>query len=292
MAKLRVIDTIPAFLAFQAACHHRDVDSWLDGWYDRYMALWPELLEMQLAACHLEARDWRADAREHVLPRMESLLGSMLCSYQVLHASCPTVAQIAHDYLATNEPWTVVYYVGIGLGAGWAAAYQGHPAVLFGLENIALCGWTTARALRGLAAHEFSHLWHSIMREQAGLAPAREPWWTLYEEGLATHCENCMFGCPSWHMSLAQPGWLAWCGANRSWLASEFLRLAQEHSSTSCFFGSWYEIHGYSQTGYYLGNEIAALWRESFTLQDIAAWCAEEIERRALHALTQLTQTV
>jgi hypothetical protein len=58
------------------------------------------------------------------------------------------------------------------------------PAVLFGPENIAECGWSASEVLAGLVAHEVGHLgpisaflvsWHDIRgRSQTGYFLGRE----------------------------------------------------------------------------------------------------------------------
>jgi len=35
-----------------------------------------------------------------------------------------------------------------------------------------------------------------------------------------------------------------------------FLRLVEEEADVSPFFGSWFDIQGYRQCGYYLGHEV------------------------------------
>jgi hypothetical protein len=65
-------------------------------------------------------------------------------------------------------------------------------------------------------------------------------------------------------------GWLRWCQENRDWLASEFLRAVGEEESVRRFFGSWYEIKGWSQSGYFLGCELIKRLEQRMELKEIA----------------------
>jgi hypothetical protein len=164
-----------------------------------------------------------------------------------------------------------VIHVGIGCGAGWVTSYQGNTAILFGLENIAECGWSEPPALTGLVAHEIGHLAHFHWRARHGMPLGSGPWWQIYEEGFAQRCEHLILGADSWHMNGAREGdWLAWCQANKRWLSAEFLRVAGEGGSVRPFFGSWYDIQGQSQTGYYLGHELMRELESSLEIREIA----------------------
>lgn len=53
-------------------------------------------------------------------------------------------------------------------------------------------------------------------------------------------------------------------------MAREFLRRVDADQSVRQFFGSWYQINGRSQTGYYLGYELIGLLRSTKSLLEIA----------------------
>jgi len=101
----------------------------------------------------------------------------------------------------------VVIYVGIGLGAGWATTYRGSPAILFGLENIAEEGWTDTPTLRGLIAHELSHLLHGYWRQEAGRRFRSGPLRQLYVEGFADRCERLLNSEGTAHVSQGSDDW-------------------------------------------------------------------------------------
>ena len=179
----------------------------------------------------------------------------------------------AHRHLVTLcEP----VYARIGCGAGWVTTYQGMPAVLFGLENAAEEGWTGPEVLTGLIAHEIGHVAHHHWCQQRGLPNGSGPWWQLYSEGFAQRCEHVILEGDSWHMARRMEGWQDWCRANEGWLAAGYLRAVDGGESLRPFFGSWYDIQGWKQTGYYLGHRVIRRLEAGMDLHQIAV--LDEIE--------------
>ena len=82
------------------------------------------------------------------------------------------------------------------------------------------------------------------------------------------------------------PHWLEWCRENLAWLAAEFIRKVKAGEATQAFFGSWYDIQGTSQTGYYLGWEVIKQLNKDKTIEEIAL--LEEIEFSLLGILDQI----
>ncbi|MCK4472990.1 MAG: hypothetical protein KAW49_14510 [Anaerolineae bacterium] len=64
--------------------------------------------------------------------------------------------------------------------------------------------------------------------------------------------------------------WLDWCQEQKSWLAAEFLRLVDEGLSIRPFFGSWFEIRGRRQCGYFLGHELIKQLETNMSMKEIA----------------------
>jgi hypothetical protein len=280
-----LVDTFPRFLEIWATVEGQPLEAKIDAWAGEYLAPWPELLAMQVENYAKEGEDWRQVARERVFPFLSGRLPAMTVAHDHLRRSWAEVCDRAQARLGFVQPLTAVIYVGVGCGAGWAATFGGRPAVLFGLEMIAECGWQEPPALTGLMAHEIGHLAHFHWRAEAGLDHGTGPWWQLFTEGFAQRCEHRILGEETWHMRAgselptaergglragAPGGWLAWCRANRAWLAAEFLRAADEGGSVRPFFGSWYDIQGQSQTGYYLGHELIRALELTMTLREIA----------------------
>jgi hypothetical protein len=165
-----------------------------------------------------------------------------------------------------------VLYVGIGCGAGWATLCRGSRAILFGLENIAECEWSGADTIEGLIAHEIGHLAHHHWRAQHGKPVSSGSWWQLYEEGFAELCESLILQSETLHRAGQRRGgdWWDWCQRHQAWLAAEFLRTIDAGKPITPFFGSWFEISGRSETGYYLGYQAIKELHTRRNLKDIA----------------------
>lgn len=154
------------------------------------MIQWPELLQKQLDDYAELQEDWLETAVGRIfpylqkrLPAMQTAHDNLLTVYGDIYDSCIQTIRFDSDLICA-------IYVGLGCGAGWATDYDGKPAILFGLENIAEEDWQTQATLAGLFAHELGHLIHFNWRKQAGLADGEGPWWQLYTEGFAQQCEH------------------------------------------------------------------------------------------------------
>jgi hypothetical protein len=288
MSQLQLIDTFPAFQEFWLDARHKPLDDQLDDWATVYMAPWPELLNKQLDDYAALGEDWRAVAAEHVFPYLDQRLPDMVEIHCQLADICAAFYIRAQETLGLDCDLVALFYVGIGCGAGWVTTYADRHAILFGLENIAEEGWTQETTVKGLVAHELGHVAHFYQREQAYLADGSGPWWQLYIEGVAQWSEHLMLGQTSWHMQDEEDkDWLEWCQENRGWLAAEFLRRVDEGEEVRPFFGSWYDLNGYKQTGYFLGHEIIQNLAEDKSLHEIALIEDMAIITRALEKLRE-----
>lgn len=79
--------------------------------------------------------------------------------------------------------------------------------------------------------------------------------------------------------------WQSWCRANQAWLAAEFLRRAEANEPVRDFFGSWHEIEGHSQTGYYLGREFIRWLGRERTLRGVAGLSTDDVAALARELL-------
>ncbi len=286
MAAYRILDTWDDFLRFWARCCSLPVAEQAERWRADYMARYPELLRKQVEDYEAQGADWKAIAAERILPYLPERLPLMQEARDNLLRVCGPIHGRAVAALGLDFDVAFVIYVGIGCGAGWATRYEGAPACLLGLENIAEERWHTPERLRGLVAHELGHLAHMAWRgEWEGFeARERDPLCLLYSEGFALRCEEVILGGAG---RLAQDAdWLAWCSAHRAVLAAKFLRRADCGGDVRDFFGSWYEIQGHSQTGYYLGREFIAGLERGRTLRDVACMPWERVAEAARAFLT------
>jgi hypothetical protein len=274
----KIIDAFPAFLEFWAKAALEPIDRQVDDWAAVYMRPWPELLSKQIDNYVSQDADWRQIAREKVFPHLNERLPDMQAARTALLEYCGSILFRTQQKLAFDQAVTFVIYVGIGCGAGWASTFEGVPAVLFGLENIAECGWSDPETIRGLIAHELGHLVHQHWRLQQGLSSGSGPWWDLYEEGFAQACEGRISDMSFEHQSVSENAgdWLAWCQEHSAWLASEFLSRVEAGRPVVDFFGSWFDICGKSETGYYLGREVIRALEQQQDLHEIAL--LEQIE--------------
>lgn len=251
-----ILDTFPRFLQFWERARALNLSDRIEAWASDYLAPYPDLLEMQLADYREQGFSWQEIAAQRIFPHLEDRLPLMAEAHENLGDLLPGLYYQTAEALGFSFPVKFVIYVGIGCGAGWAAAYRGSPAVLFGLENIAELGWSTPQILSGLVVHELCHLAHHNWRREAGLTLGSGPWWQLYEEGFAQACEVRITG--TWHETegTSSRNWLEACQEKQPALAAEFLRRVDLDLDTREFFGSWYEVAGIPQAGYYLGSEI------------------------------------
>jgi hypothetical protein len=270
MGKCHVIDAFPAFVELWPKIQQQAIDGQIEAWATGYMAGWPELLAKQQACYAEDGEDWRRVAREMVFPHLAERLAGMEEAHGHLLTLVEPVHAKAQQILGFDSDMVAVIYAGIGCGAGWVTTYQGMPAILFGLENAAEEGWIGQQVLTGLVAHEIGHVAHRCWRQQRGLKNGSGPWWQLYSEGFAQRCEHVILGGETWHMARRMEGWQDWCQAHEAWLAAEYLRVVDAGKALRPFFGSWFDIRGWKQTGYYLGYRVIRHLEASMDLHQIA----------------------
>ncbi|GAB4405565.1 MAG: hypothetical protein Kow00123_17800 [Anaerolineales bacterium] len=287
MSTHRILDTWDDFLRFWRAAADLPLPAQVDLWRTAYMARYPALLRKQVEDYDSQGVDWRQVAAERIFPALPQRLPRMEAARDLLPHICASIYERAQAALGLDFDVVFVIYVGLGCGAGWATQYEGQPACLLGLENVAEEGWHTRERLEGLVAHELGHLAHMAWRgEWEEFAEhERDPLFLLYSEGFAVRCEEAILGGAG---HLAQDGeWLAWCAAHRQTLAAEFLRRVENGEAVRDFFGSWYEAQGHSQTGYYLGRELVGDLGRGRALRDVARMSVGEVRKAArafLHA--------
>lgn len=97
-------------------------------------------------------------------------------------------------------------------------------------------------------------------------------WWQLFTEGFAQRCEHLILEQDTWHEVVnTNNDWISWCYNKQAYLAFEFLRFVAEEKDIRPFFGSWYNIDGYSQCGYFLGYEaVKELEMSGMSIREIA----------------------
>lgn len=269
MSTCELLDTFPAFLAWWSRIREKPLDEQIEAWASEYMSPWPDLLRKQIEDYAGQGVDWRRIARERVFPYLGARLAAMQEAHSNLLEQCLPLYAQAQSTLGFESHAVLVIYVGIGCGAGWVTPFRETLAILFGLENIAECGWSGAATLSGLIAHEIGHLAHYHWRRQHRKTIGRGAWWQIYEEGFAQYCEGVILGAPTWHQA-REEDWLAWCRHHRGELARRFLRGVDSAESLAPLFGSWLAVEGRRETGYYLGWELIGELHKRLDLKSIA----------------------
>jgi hypothetical protein len=256
LQQVSIIDTIPDFLEFWKNVQDAPIPSQIKYWASEYMAKWPELLEKQMNDYASQQENWRQIASERIFPCINARLVAMQEAHQNILSTCIVICNQTFEKLGFESDMVCLIYVGIGCGAGWVTTYENKPAILFGLENIAECHWSNINSITGLIAHEIGHVVHATWRSQAGKQDEDGAWWQLFTEGFAQRCEHLILEQETWHEAgNSDDNWVSWCYDKKTYLASEFLRYVAEGKDIRPFFGSWYDIDGHSQCGYFLGHE-------------------------------------
>ncbi len=269
---LEIIDTFPAFSKYWKKAQNQSLNEQIEGWEKVYMVPWPELLAKQLDNYEADKLDWRKIARVKVFPHFSKRMPAMREAHKNLLESCVPLYERVQHLFDFNSDVIVVIYVGIGCGAGWVTPYRDTPAILFGLENIAECDWSNVSDIQELIAHEAGHLVHQYWRSQNGKSAGSGPWWQLYEEGFAQRIEGKICSEYTWHQAdeFMDSDWLEWCQRHKGWLAAEFLKRAGEAKSVAPLFGSWFNINGKIETGYFLGHEVITELEKNISIKEIA----------------------
>ncbi len=268
-----ILDTYFSFLSYWKKYENLPLKEQIDGWACEYMSIWPDLLEKQQKDYSDMSEDWRNIALDRVFPFLHSRLNPMNEAHDNLIEYIRPLHKTAEEKFKIDELDVLyVIYVGIGCGAGWHTKLRNSQAILFGLEMIAECEWTETDSLKGLIAHEIGHAIHGKLRKDPELIQEKGPWWQLYTEGYAQRCEHIIMGRNSWHegSSLNTSGWLDWCTLNKSMLAERFLQAVEDETDVRPFFGSWFDIQGYRQCGYYLGHEVISDLEQKRDIKKIA----------------------
>jgi hypothetical protein len=279
---VKLLDTFPAFERYWASVKDCPISTQIARWESDYMAPWPELLQKQKDNYRRAGVSWRRIARTRIFPKIPGRLVRLRRLHANLLRELPIAWKRARDALQAGFGAQFVIYVGIGCGAGWATRFGGSPVVLFGLENAAELTDGKKGEWPGCVSHEVAHLVHDEWRRRAGLPGIEDsqgPYWRLYEEGFATECERVIEDPRRFRLRTGRADWLPWCTGHRAELAQKFLRDVRARRPVRRFFGSWYNIQGHTECGYYLGAEVIRQLKETLSLHRIACLTAPQARR-------------
>jgi len=288
-----ILDTFPAFDRLWSRIRTLPIDQQIEIWRRDYLRPCPELFRKQVSDYQDQGEDWRAVARRRIFPSLGRELPRMRRVRTNIRRAIPLAVRRCGSELGMDFPVSFVIHVGIGCGAGWATSYAGEPAILLGVENATERRWEDSASTVAMIGHELAHLVHSRWRNNAGLGPIEEhggPWWQLYTEGFATRCEQIVGGRLGDRSRDGREDWLVWCQRNRARLAKLLLKALASHRSIRRFFGSWYDVDGYIETGYFLGSEVIHDWESHSSLRDIACWTPDRVRRKSRAALQRMAR--
>lgn len=285
----KIIDTYKNFRTYWSVASSKTLNQQIELWQTSYMAKYPKLLEKQVRSYEDEGWNWREIARDKVFSKLTDNLPLMHEARENILATYKTICTKAYQALKLDLDIIFVIYVGIGCGAGWATQYEGRPAILFGLENVAECGWHENDKIQGLMAHEIGHLAHMSWRNEWDIFEKLEqdPLFQLYSEGFAQRCEHVILRKETWHQA-QDINWVSWCRLHKSWLAKKFLERLENRTTVRDFFGSWFNIQGKKQTGYFLGHAFVQDLQEAYSLREIAIFDIKKVRKLATHYLQSI----
>jgi hypothetical protein len=282
----KIFDTFRDFQLYWDNCNNKTTKEQIENWFLDYMNKWPDLRDKQIEDYEKSGYNWREIAQKYVFQNLSDRMDSIRLAHSNLIEILPSIFKKAQGTLDINFKILFVIYVGIGLGAGWATRFREESSILFGLENIAEERWEKKETLKGLTAHEIGHLFHFNLREKMSLEIGYpSPLWQLYEEGFAMRCEHVIMDNNSWHQRGESNNWLKWCIENKNKLASKFLYYLDNNIDIKDFFGSWFNVDEYKQTGYFLGHEIIKKWERTLKLNEIAIMDIGHIQEQVINTL-------
>lgn len=188
-------------------------------------------------------------------------------AHQSFHALTDRLPEKIQDILQTDVDVTIIFYLGLCNGAGWATELEGKPVVLLGAEKIVELSWYNISDMAGLIYHEVGHIWHNKMRKKSAFN--NSGLWQLYCEGIAMFVEQLLMSDREFYHQ-NKDGWLIWCQAKQKELFKAFLDCVITSKNTGDFFGDWNSYQGKSDIGYYLGCEIVKNLSKKYSLTQLA----------------------
>ncbi len=264
----------------------KSVDEQIAAWQGFYARRAPSLPQRLYADYAEVDGGWEPIALQKVWPYLKDRMEKMHMAAESIRASNAEVCDRAASVVGLPQSVVIVSYVGIGNGAGWATTWESAPAVLLGLENIAELNWHRPAEIRKLLAHELGHLFMMSIRPDVQKL-TEEPLTALYEEGFAQQYEHVTLGSETWGCA-SQDGWLEWCLSHEASLAEKYLQSLEDKTAWKRFFGSWFDVDGWKQTGYFLGCRFVQHLTHSHTLREVAALDAPRIRAAVSEFLRSL----
>ena len=214
------------------------------------------------------------DFEKEILPVIQNLFKSKekaLMAHSAFIKATENLSNIASEKLGENIDVSIVLYLGLCNGAGWATEVNGQKVILLGIEKIVELDWCSETALKGLIYHELGHVFHykhRLLKDELNNCKERSLF-QLYTEGFAMYVEQLLCGDSEFYHQNTN-GWLDWCKNNQKRMYQLFLTKLNNNESTQDFFGDWNSIEGKSDVGYYLGCELVKHLSLQYSLKELA----------------------
>lgn len=173
------------------------------------------------------------------------------------------------NILQTDLNVSIIFYLGLCNGAGWATELDGYPVILLGAEKIIELSWQNRSNMAGLIYHELGHIWHNKTRLETKNPYKSKALWQLYREGIAMFIEQLLMQNKTFYHQ-DKNGWANWCETNRQKLYEVFLQRIIDEKSAHDFFGDWNHYEERSDVGYYLGCEMIKKLSVNYSLLELA----------------------
>jgi len=292
MENFVILDTFPEFLRFWKKVKDKNIKEQVELWEKDYMNEFPELFEKQKRDYKEQGIDWRKIAEKRIFPFINKNVKDIIETHEllikILSKIYKTSVEVSKEIFDMKFSLNCVIYVGIGCGAGWVTDYEGKASILFGIENIVECGWTDEESLSGLITHEIGHVVHRILRKKNNKKWGESPYFQLYCEGFAQRFVELVFKKPFFYQAKGDDKWFEFCKNNIKFLAEKFIEHVSQGKSLNIFFGSWFNIKGHKETGYFLSTLVIRILEEEYNLKQIAVMNEKEIKEKIQVSLLSL----
>ena len=129
----------------------------IDDWYQYAESISKELPEK----CLSDSSEY--NFHEDVLPVIDDVLKDKQRMEALSELFDELVAELENRLsllFDTMPDITIILYLGLCNGAGWATKLEGRDVVLLGIEKIIELNWDTVDQMRALVYHEIGHIWH------------------------------------------------------------------------------------------------------------------------------------
>ncbi len=236
--------------------------------WDKYMSEY-----LPVAKKRIENDAAKYDFQEDILPVLNNLIKNKEKLVIAHNSFCELVDRIDERLklsLDTELDVTVVFYIGLCCGAGWAVEnLKGKKYILLGAEKIVELDWQDKSFMATLIYHEIGHLWHFGKRDKLMRKFKSEYLWQLYTEGMAMYAQELLMNDGKQYHQYSE-AWLQWCNENKIELYKEYLRRIDSKESCQDFFGDWCSYLDHSDIGYYLGCELVRKFAQNHSPKDLA----------------------